>query len=107
MRTTKRHAESVCRQAQKLEFLELCALNPNRANPRKHDTQQVRAIARSIESFGFNAPILIDKRRNIVTGHGRYAAAKLLGLERVPTSSVPLLNTWRAAVQKKRRDKSW
>jgi DNA modification methylase len=85
MRTTKRHAESVSRRTPKFEFLELDALNPNPANPRRHNTQQIDAIALSIKSFGFNAPILIDTRRNIVAGHGRYAAAKLLGLDRVPT----------------------
>ncbi|MFZ1962719.1 MAG: ParB N-terminal domain-containing protein [Roseiarcus sp.] len=36
---------------------------------------QVRKIADSIETFGFNAPILIDKRSRIVAGHGRYEAA--------------------------------
>ena len=45
---------------------------------------QIRAIARSIETFGFNAPILIDKRNRIVAGHGRYEAAKMLGLAEVP-----------------------
>jgi DNA modification methylase len=44
----------------------------------------VHAIARSIEAFGFNAPILIDRNRQIVAGHGRYEAAKLLGLTQVP-----------------------
>jgi DNA modification methylase len=85
MKTRKRPTEGVEQQEPKLEFLELDQLNPNPANPRKHIAAQVRAIARSIETFGFNAPILIDKRRNIVAGHGRYEAAKLLGLERVPT----------------------
>jgi DNA modification methylase len=85
MQSRIRRAESVDQQDPKLEFLELDQLNPNRANPRRHDAKQVRAIARSIETFGFNAPILIDKRRNIVAGHGRYEAARLLGLDRVPT----------------------
>ena len=31
----------------------------------------VRAIARSIDAFGFNAPILVDKHNQIVAGHGR------------------------------------
>jgi hypothetical protein len=85
MQTTKRHAGGVDQQEPKFQFLELDRLNPNRGNPRKHIVAQVRAIARSIETFGFNAPILIDKQGNIVAGHGRYEAAKLLGLERVPT----------------------
>jgi EmrB/QacA subfamily drug resistance transporter len=42
------------------------------------------AIARSIETFGFTAPILIDGMNRIVAGHGRLEAAKRLGLESVP-----------------------
>src|SRR5271169_2527 len=45
---------------------------------------QIRKLADSIETFGFNAPILIDKRSRIVAGHGRYEAAKLVGLTKVP-----------------------
>ena len=44
----------------------------------------MRAIARSISAFDFNAPILIDRNRQIVAGHGRYEAAKLLGLAQIP-----------------------
>jgi DNA modification methylase len=53
-------------------------------NPRQHSSTQIRAIAKRIAAFGFNAPILIDKDRNIVAGHGRYEASKLLGLMHVP-----------------------
>ena len=60
------------------------ALTPHPRNPRKHSRAQIRAIAKSIETFEFNAPILIDKDRQIVAGHGRFEAAKLLGLEKVP-----------------------
>jgi hypothetical protein len=42
------------------------------------------AIARSIKTFGFNAPILVDSKNRVVAGHGRLEAAKRLGLERVP-----------------------
>lgn len=59
-------------------------LIPDPRNPRKHARVQVRKIADSIETFGFNAPILVDKRSQIVAGHGRYEAALLLGLKRVP-----------------------
>ena len=53
-------------------------LKPDPSNPRKHSGDQIRAIARSINAFGFNAPILIDKNKQIVAGHGRYEAAKLI-----------------------------
>src|ERR1700760_4630977 len=53
-------------------------------NPRLHPRDQVPAIARSIDVFGFNAPILVDKNNVILAGHGRLEAAKLLGLLEVP-----------------------
>jgi len=59
-------------------------LIPDPDNPRKHGRAQIRAIARSIEAFGFNAPILVDKNNKIVAGHGRYEAAMLVGFDRVP-----------------------
>ena len=68
----------------KLEFLAITDLTPDPRNPRNHDWEQIRAIARRIEAFGFNAPILIDRNRKIVAGHGRCEAAKLLGLRVVP-----------------------
>jgi ParB/RepB/Spo0J family partition protein len=72
----------------KLALVALDALRPDPRNPRKHSRIQVRAIARSIDAFGFNAPILVDKRNQIVAGHGRYEAAKLLGLKIIPVISL-------------------
>ena len=59
-------------------------LIPDPHNPRKHSRAQLRAIAASVEAFGFNAPILVDKNRKIVAGPGRYEAAMLLGIDKVP-----------------------
>ena len=67
-----------------LEQLGIGELLPTPQNPRIHSRQQIRAIARSIESFGFNAPILVDRDNRIVAGHGRFEAAKLLQLQSVP-----------------------
>jgi DNA modification methylase len=58
-------------------------LNP--ANPRAHHPQQIRQLGRSIQTFGFNVPILIDGNLNVITGHGRILAAQHLGLKEVPT----------------------
>ena len=60
------------------------ALKPNPRNARTHSKKQIRQIADSIAAFGFVVPILIDEARNIIAGHGRYEAAKLLGLKQVP-----------------------
>lgn len=45
---------------------------------------KITQIADSIEAFGFTNPVLIDEKRVILAGHGRVAAARLLGLPDVP-----------------------
>jgi DNA modification methylase len=79
--TTTPNDKSTHRQ---ISFIAISDLIPAPHNARKHSRAQVRAIARSIEAFGFNAPVLIDKNRQIVAGHGRYEASKLLELTQVP-----------------------
>ena len=70
--------------ANRLTFAPTSDLSPDPRNPRKHNRAQIRAIARSIEAFGFNAPILINKNKQIIAGHGRFEAAKLSGCTQVP-----------------------
>ncbi len=52
---------------------------------RTHSPEQVLAIARAIERFGFTNPLLIDERRQVLAGNGRLLAAQKLGLAEVPT----------------------
>src|SRR6266436_8231760 len=59
-------------------------LKPHPRNARKHSRAQIRALAKSIDAFRFNAPVLADRHGNILAGHGRVEAAKLLGLSHVP-----------------------
>ena len=52
---------------------------------REHGEEDVAAIQRSIEKFGFDDPIGIWSDHNvIVEGHGRLMAAKALGMKEVP-----------------------
>jgi DNA modification methylase len=60
-------------------------LNQNPLNPRQHNDKQVRQIANSIRVFGFNVPVLIGQHCNVIAGHGRLLAARLLGMKEVPT----------------------
>jgi ParB-like chromosome segregation protein Spo0J len=60
-------------------------LIPDPQNPRVHSKKQIQQIATSIQTFGFNTPILLDRKLQIVAGHGRVEAAKTLGISRVPT----------------------
>ena len=61
------------------------SLTLRRNNPRTHSQKQIRQIATSIETFGFTNPVLVDASGTVIAGHGRVRAAKLLGLQRVPT----------------------
>lgn len=60
-------------------------LRPDPRNPRQHSKSQIGQIARSIESFGFNVPILIDSSDQVIAGHARLLAARQLGRTEVPT----------------------
>ena len=71
-----------------MQSIAVDALKPNARNARTHSKKQIRQIADSISAFGFVVPILIDESCVIVAGHGRYAAAKLLGLRQVPVIEV-------------------
>ncbi|MER8410065.1 DNA methyltransferase [Mesorhizobium sp. M1342] len=64
------------------------ALTPYRNNARTHSKKQIRQIADSIEKFGFTNPVLVDEKNNVLAGHGRLSAARLLGWKDVPTLSI-------------------
>src|SRR4051812_46691053 len=67
-----------------ITYVAVGTIAPDPLNPRIHNREQIRAIARSIETFGFNAPILVDRFGVIKAGHGRFEAAKYLKLIEVP-----------------------
>ena len=67
-----------------LEEVAIDRLRPWSRNARTHSRKQVRQIADSISAFGFTNPVLIDRDHTILAGHGRVAAAKLLGMAAVP-----------------------
>jgi DNA modification methylase len=61
-------------------------------NPRVHSDRQIDQLAKSIKSFGFVWPVMIDGSRRVLAGHGRIEAAKRLGLKEVPTISIQHLS---------------
>lgn len=63
--------------------LKINDIKPYENNPRVND-QAVDKVAASIQEFGFNSPIVVDKDLIIINGHTRHKAAKKLGLEEVP-----------------------
>src|SRR5450755_583165 len=61
-------------------------------NARTHSRKQVKQIAAAITEFGFTNAVLIDESDQIIAGHGRVQAAKLLGLTDVPTVQIAHLS---------------
>lgn len=61
-------------------------------NPRLYSRKQIRQIANSIASFGFNVPVLIDAEGTVIAGHGRVLAARELAGSEVPTIAIEHLD---------------
>lgn len=55
---------------------------PYSNNPRTHGSVEV--IKESIKKVGFRGAIWLDKDKVIIAGHGRYLAAKELGIKSLP-----------------------
>lgn len=86
-------------------------LRPYVNNPRKND-KAVKKVAESIQKFGFNVPITVDKDGVIATGHTRLKAAILLGMTEVPVIVLADLNeeqinAWRLVDNKTSEFAEW
>jgi DNA modification methylase len=68
-----------------VDYRVLSSLTPHLNNPKLHTELQLRALGRSMVAHGFVSPILIDAGGIIIAGHARFEAAKLIGIEKVPT----------------------
>ena len=62
---------------------ELTWLKPYANNPRDNESA-VEPVAKSIKEFGFKVPIVATSDGEIINGHTRFKASKLLGIEKVP-----------------------
>ena len=66
-----------------IQWKKIDEIRPYENNPRDND-DAVDAVSKSIETFGFKIPLVIDMKGIIVCGHTRYRAADKLGLKEVP-----------------------
>lgn len=71
-------------EPERLKSMAVADLRPHERNPRTHSKKQVEQIAASIKRFGFTNPVLVDRDGQVIAGHGRIEAAKLLGMATVP-----------------------
>lgn len=56
---------------------------PYENNPRTNKNA-IESVAKSLEEFGWQQPIVVDSQGIVIVGHTRLAAAKTLGIEKVP-----------------------
>jgi ParB-like chromosome segregation protein Spo0J len=66
----------------------IAELVPAPDHARRHPAAQIRDLARSIEIFGFNTPVLIDEANRLLAGHARVEAVKRLGWDSAPAVRV-------------------
>ena len=59
-------------------------VTPYKNNPRKITPDAIAAVARSLETYGWRQPIVVDSEGVIVVGHTRFEAAKKLQMRQVP-----------------------
>ena len=71
-----------------IEYVDMDLVKPSDKNPRTHTKEQVQQIADSMCKFGWVNPILVDENYEIIAGHGRLMAGKLLGYTKVPIAKL-------------------
>lgn len=72
------------REQREIQWLPLRSLKPAKKNARTHSKKQIKQVANSIRQFDWTYPILVDEELRIICGHGRWEAAKQLGVKDVP-----------------------
>lgn len=72
------------RKTEELRLININELIPYANNARTHSKEQINKLRSSLREFGFVNPVLIDKDKNIIAGHGRCIAAKEEGMKEVP-----------------------
>lgn len=70
----------------------IISLCPYPRNARTHSRKQLKQIAASIERFGFTNPVLVSDDGEIIAGHGRVEAARMLDMKTVPTLALSHLS---------------
>jgi|SRR5690606_39181955 len=66
-----------------IQTINIDLIKPYWRNPRKNE-KAVAAVKESIRKYGYNQPIVVDKKYTIIVGHTRYKALRELGYTEVP-----------------------
>lgn len=69
----------------KIEYVDTDDIKPHPKNTNKHTTEQIDKLVRTFEIDGFRDPLVVSRKTNyIISGHGRYEAAKKHGIIEIP-----------------------
>ena len=71
-----------------MKTVNLDSLTLYEKNANIHPDAQIDQLANSITEWGWTIPILIDENSQIIAGHGRYYAAKKLGMNSAPCITI-------------------
>ena len=74
-------------QSNSIEMVSVSSLIPYEKNMNKHTDEQIDRLIKLIEYQGFRDPLIVQKGTNIIAaGHGRWEAAKKMGMSEVPVT---------------------
>ncbi len=59
------------------EYRRLVSLWLDPQNPRRHNKKQIRVNRTQHRDLGFDVPLLVDARGQLIAGHGRVLVAQL------------------------------
>ena len=86
-------------------------IKPYDRNPRIISEDAISKVKESLENFGWQQPIVVDKDNVIIVGHTRYRAAQELHLDKVPVVTADLsqekVKAYRIADNKVGEISSW
>lgn len=68
-----------------IKLIPIDEIVPNPKNRNSHPEKQIKRLAKILKYQGWRAPLIVSNQSgNLVAGHGRYMAARELGLKVVP-----------------------
>jgi hypothetical protein len=65
-------------------LMSLKDIHPSPTNPRKIPQRAVEVVAASLREFGWQQPLVVDSNGELIVGHTRFKAARLLKLKHAP-----------------------
>ena len=94
----------------KITDVKIQNIKPYHDNPRVNN-DAIDVVKKSLEEFGFQQPLVLDKDNVIIVGHTRFEAAKKLGIKKVPVQIANLnknqAKAYRIADNRLNEDAKW